>query len=148
MTTTAEPDTEARAPIDAYVVALDETWGWVIDKADAPFIKAIRTVYLFDRNERVHCCELTPSFYEMHLYHEVECQPGTSEERAQRIYEKYESQPGDNFYVHCHELETIIEAGKPFTVHHYGDTGVSYDDVSRDDQLEALCEHFNANHPL
>ncbi len=143
-----EPETEERAPIDAYVVALDETWGWILDKADAPFIKAIRTVYLFDRNERVHCCEMTPSYYEIHLYHQVECQPGTSEDRAQAIYDKYENLPGDDFYVHCCDLEKIIKADEPFTVHHYGATTVSYDDVSRDDQLDALREHFCANNPL
>lgn len=144
---TAEPETEA-TPIDAYLVSFDETWGWIIDKADAPFIKAIRSIYLFDRNERVHCCEMTPSHYTIHLYHQVICQPGTTEERAQRLYDKYETLPGDNFYVHCHEIERFVSKGDGPHVCHLGGTEVSFDDVNHDDQMEALREHYCANPPL
>ena len=148
-----EPETEERAPIDAYAIALDETWGWILDKADAPFIKAIRSVYLFDRNERVHCCEFTPSFYTIHLYHQVECQPGTSDERATAIYDKYESIPGDNFYVHCHEIERMIaETDTPSCCHLGTPRGdgklIPYDEMTHDEQMESMREGYTEQPPL
>lgn len=142
---TTEPET---VPVDAYLVSFDETWGWVINQEDAPFIRAIHSVYLVDRSQRTHCCEMTPSYFLIYMYDVVECQPGTTDDRAQRLYEKYENLGGDDCYVHCHELETIIKADEKGKVCHLGTTNVSFDDVCHDDQMEALREHYCANPPL
>ena len=153
MTMTAEPETEA-TPIDAYAVALNETHNWIIHKADAPFIKAIRGMYIFDRNERVHCCEFTPSYYLIHLYDQVECQPGTSEDRAQRIYDAYENLGGEPKYVHCHEIEALIANGDSPTACHLGTpqyrTGrpIPFGEMSHDEQMESMREGFWVNPPL
>jgi hypothetical protein len=152
MTTTLnQHETEERTPIDAYVVALDETANYEIDKADRPFIREIRGVYLFDRNQRTHCCELTPSYLLIHLYDEVipsEAGYALDDRAVERLYERYECEGGDDRYVHCHTVEGIIAKADRFGVHHYGDTEVDQQDVDHDEQMEALREHFNCNHPF
>lgn len=153
-TATEDCETETRAPIDAYAVALVETSNYIIDKRDAPFIKAIRGMYIFDRNERVHCCEMTPSFYLMHLYDQVECQPGTSEERAQEIYDKYEHHGGEPKYVHCYQIENMIGETDTPSCCHLGvamyRTGrpVTYDEMTHDEQMESMREGYSENPPL
>jgi hypothetical protein len=141
-------------PIDAYAVALVETRNYFLDPADAPFIQDIRGMYLFDRNERVHCCEMTPSFYLVHLYDQVVCHPGTSEDRAQKIYEKYENHGGDDKYVHCHEIEALIDHGDTATACHLGRpeyrTGrpVPYEEMDHDEQMDSMREAYSSNPPL
>jgi hypothetical protein len=151
---TAELETE-QAPIDAYAVALVETDHYFIDKADAPFIKAIRGMYLFDRNERVHCCEMTPSFYLIHLYDQVECQPGTSEDRAQAIYDKYEQHGGEPKYVHCYQIENMIGETDTPSCCHLGRAvtratkqPIPYDVESHDEQMESMRQGYSENPPL
>lgn len=145
---------EPRTPIDAYVVAFDETDHYQIDDEDRPYIERIVGVYLFDRNQRTHCCELTPSYWLIHLYDEVRLTPlgmdCDDEYRLDEIYQKYEYNGGDDIYVHCHSVERIIAKAdaKPFTVYHYGDTEVDEDDVDYDDQMEALREELSCNHPF
>jgi len=143
--------TEPRTPIDAYVIALDETDHYYISEADRPYIRQIRGVYLFDRNERTHCCELTPSYYLIRLWDEVlltEAGEALDDFAADRLYQEYEYCGGDDCYVHCHTIEKLIGDSKPFTVHHHGDTEVDEQDVDHDGQMEALREEFNCNHPL
>jgi len=63
--------TTDRLPIDIYAVNLDFTDDFAIDPADRPYIENIRAIFMFDRNQRTHCCELTPSYYLIHLYDEI-----------------------------------------------------------------------------
>jgi len=141
-----------RLPIDAYAIALDETSFCIIDEADAPLIDKIVSVYLFDRNQRTHCCELTPSYWLIHLYDQVRTRADAdlSDDRAQELYNKYESFPGADIYVHCHEIDHLIDAKdpEPFTVYHYGETEVDFDDCDYDEQMESLHEHLCGNCPF
>lgn len=50
------------------VVELDESDGWNEDILKAVGGK-ITTVYLYDEGIKTHCCELTPSYYLIPLYH-------------------------------------------------------------------------------
>ena len=65
MTTTTE-----RKPIDAYAVALDETTLRPARGRRQPRQK-ITGVYVFDRSQRTHLCELTPSYYLIYLYSQI-----------------------------------------------------------------------------
>jgi len=144
-------DTE-RSPIDARLIAMDRTGNFCIDEADAPHIKQIRSVYLYDKNERTHCCELTPSYWLEHLYDEVILTPDAalSDDEREALYSKYEDTPYDEqgIYVHCHSIDRIEKRAGRFEYHVHGDTGVSYDDCDHDEQMEALREHFCGNHVL
>lgn len=147
-----ESETEARSPIDAHVIGIDETDHYTLPLEYQPYIKAIIAVYLYDANERTHLCELTPSHFMRYLHHVVRlteagenlCQKGREE-----LYDEYET---DNFnedqYMHCRDLERLAAAGTPENYDHYGATEVSYEDSDYDDQIEGLIEHFNGNPPF
>lgn len=142
---TAEPET---IPLDAYVIALDETEYYNIKPEHKPHVRQIRGIYLFDRNTHVHCCEFTPSYYLIHVEDQVIPADETPDELEERLDSDYAYHGGENKYVHVHTVEGILKAAQPFTVHHYGDSGVSFDDVERDDQMEAIREHFRCNAAL
>lgn len=147
-----------RREIDAYAVVLDETNLYTIDPADAPYIARIRGVYLFDRNERTHCCELTPSYYLIHLYDQViPTDAGEALDDADReaLYEKYEHNGGEDCYVHCGEIERIIDAGQPGRIVHYGDCAPNdlCDEIEDADErhsaeMEEIAEDMQGNCPF
>ena len=139
-------------PIDAYVVAFSEMGHYSITEEDQPHIQDIRGVYLFDRHQRTFCCEMTPSYWLIHLYDEVvltpEADEALDESEKDAIYQEYENCGGDDIYVHCHTIDAKIEANKPSTVYHYGGTEVSYDQSGYEEQMEGLREHLSCNHCL
>lgn len=141
---TTEPDT---LPIDAWCIALDETANYYIKPEHRPLVRKILGVYLFDRNVQTHCGELTPSYYLIHLYDQVIAEDDATESQREELYASYEAEQAQDRYMHCARVERIMSA-HPERVHHYGDTGVSFDDTSREDQMESLREHFVGNWPL
>ncbi len=137
--------------IDAYAVALDETDRYQIASADQRHVKQIRGVYLFNRNQRTCCCELTPSYFLIHLYDQVILTEGgdkLDDFARDRLFQEYENCGGDNCYVHCSTIEKIIERSDPCIVSQYGDPEVSQQDVGYDEQMESIREEFCANCPL
>jgi hypothetical protein len=143
--------TSHNLPIDAYVVSFSQIGDYSIKEEDRRHIQDIRGVYLLDRNQRTFCCEMTPSYWLIHMYDEVILTPEADkldESEKDTIYEEYENCGGDDIYVHCHTIDAMIEANKPFSVHHYGRTNVSYDKSEYEEQLEGLREYFCSNHCL
>ena len=143
---------QRRMPIDAYVVAFSEKHHYQIKDEDQPHIQDIRGIYLLNRNERTFCCELTPSYWLIHLYDEVilteDAEETLDDYQRDRLYQEYEYCGGDDIYVHCHTIDALLAAKKPFTVHHHGRTGVRYSQANYDEQIEWLAEHFCGNHVL
>ena len=76
------------------------------------------------------------------MYDEVVLTPEADEtlddSEKDAIYQEYEYCGGDAIYVHCHTIDAMIEANKPYTVHHYGRTNVSYDESDHENQMEGL----------
>lgn len=149
---TKKPSRKA-IPIDARVVALDETANYDIGKKYRRYIKAIRGVYLYDKNEVTHCCEFTPSYWLIHLYDQVvltKAGEKLGDCAKDEIYQEYEHCGGENIYIHCSHIDAVESGAKPldYRYHVYGATGVGYKDSSHDDQMEGLREHFCANCPL
>jgi hypothetical protein len=143
--------TPNKLPIDAYVVAFSQIGDYFIKEEDQPLIQDIRGVYLLNRNERTFCCEMTPSYWLIHLYDEVNLTPeadGLDECERDAIYQEYEYCGGDDIYVHCHTIDAMIENNKQNTVHHYGGTEVSYDESDYEEQMDGLQEYFTCNHCL
>jgi hypothetical protein len=139
--------------IDAYCVALDETDHYVIADEDKPKIEKIMGVYLFDKNEVTHCCELTPSYWLIHLYDEVVCAKEVDDEERSRLDEEYGHEDAEDIYVHCRDIERIIEKAERWTVLHHGDPELPDDEDKTDeenhrDKMEALREHFCGNCPF
>ena len=141
-----------RLSIDAYVVAFSEKHHYQIKEEDQPHIEDIRGVYLLNRNERTFCCELTPSYWLIHLYDEVilteDAEETLDDYERDRLFQEYEHCGGGDIYVHCHTIDALLAANKPFTVHHHGRTGVRYSQANYDEQIEWLAEHFCGNHVL
>jgi hypothetical protein len=148
MTTETELHT---LPIDAHLIAIDESRHYSIPEADAPFIAQIRGIYLFDRNVHTYCCEMTPSHFLTHICDSVTLTPAGEEldEYAKdRIYQDYELNGGDDIYIHVRDIDRMIDKAGKGDHYAYGSPGVSYEDVDYDDQMESLREHFNGNMPL
>ena len=135
-----------RSPIDAHLVSLNWTQYYFLADEDKPYIKQIREVFLYDANERTHCCEFTPSYYLRHLYTAIIFTRDAPDDVQDRLDEKYAYCPTDDIYVHCHTVDDLPKDREVY--YHYGDTGVSYEDSSYEDQIEGLMEHFNCNHNL
>jgi hypothetical protein len=138
-------------PIDARLIAVNQTEFYQIKEQDKPFIRAIRAVYLYDRNEVTHLCEFTPSYFLIHLYDEVILTNAGADQDAFRqdeIFQRYEYCGSEDTYMHCHDVDQLARSGKRFTHHKHGSTGVKLTDVPREEQMESLREHFCGNHAL
>jgi hypothetical protein len=138
-------------PIDARLIAINQTEFYAIEEQDRPFIRAIRAVYLYDRNEVTHLCEFTPSYYLIHLYDEVvltDAGAALDDFQKDEIYQRYENEPSDNTYMHCADVDQMARSGRRFTHRKHGRTGVKLSDVPREEQMESLREHYCGNHAL
>lgn len=130
-------------PIDGYAITRDETHLYTIDVEDQPYIAQIRGVYMFDRN----ACELTPSYWLIHLYDVVIfVDELISDADRDTIKDKYENEAGDCIYVHCREIDPVIESNDRTRIDHYGATEVSYDDCDYDDQIQQIESYFHENY--
>ena len=151
-------DTENRVTIDARVIALNRTHHYLIDAKHQPSIARIEEVYLYDKNQHTHCCELTPSYYLIHLYTRVIFSPKgdkLNEHEQDEIFQAYEHEVTEECYVHCHEIDALETQAKPFTYHIHGDPefGDAADEFENEEDfhdsvMDALREHFQGNYPI
>ena len=144
-----------RRAIDAYAVALNETEYYNIDAADRRFIERIDGVYVFDRNEHTHCCELTPSYFLIYAYTCIVFTADADDAARDDLQDKYAYQPSDDIYMHCHTVDRLVAAGTRDTVSHYGDVfpnGMETDVDDPDDrhslEMEHIREDLNCNSPF
>jgi hypothetical protein len=141
--------------IDARVVALDVTANYWIDEQDRPLIERIDDVFLYDKSERTHCCEWTPSYYLIYLYTSILCREAMDEHRRDELDQKYAHIATDNCYVHCHQIDVIEDQAERSRYYKHGDPGFEKcrdefdsEEAWHDAVMEALREHFCANWPL
>lgn len=118
--------------IDAYAISRCETEYFVIDPEDAPLIEQIRGVYMFDYSRRTFCCEVTPSYRLIFLYHQVYLREDLSENRRGDLYEKYESAPGDDIYVHCCNIDMDSEWVISYGLCNYDDYDERMEEIQDD----------------
>lgn len=151
-----KPNRVPQPPVDAYVVALDETRNYNIDPKDAPYIERIVGIYLLDRNLHTYLCESVPSYYLIHLYDEVWVRGDVDAEKREALGEKYENWGGDDTYVHCSDLNGELDAaqkaashGTQFAHHVVQEHVQEYSSVTaRDERIEELREFLCGNHVL
>ena len=139
-------------PIDAYIVGLKSKHNYFIDEEDKAEVEEIMWVFLVDRNVATYCCEMTPSYWLTYLYGYVVAKDGTDEERVHQLDDKYVNHfhgETPDHYRHCHALNGLLDSvghsDRASNVYHYGETGVSFDDSSYDEQMEGLREHYQGN---
>ena len=119
-------------PIHVSAVALDETRYYNLAEADKRLIKAIKSVYIYDRDERTFCCEITPSYWLEYLYTFVECTDDADDDTRDRLDETYCHEPTDGCYMHCSAVERMTEAK----------------DCGEFESFEDAREHLQGNCPI
>ena len=128
-------------PRDIVAVALNETRHYLIDPADKPYIDRILGVYILDRSERTHCCEITPSYSLEHVYDTVVASFDCPDDIRERLDERYAHLGGDDIYVHC----SVIDALPADRIRVWrGDDPIESDDEA----MEHAREHFQGNCPF
>lgn len=158
-------------PLDVWVVAVNETEHWQFgDKGEEAeyrqWIDRIESVYYGDFNRKVHLCSMTPSA-EMYYYEtRAILKDGAEEAKGEGFCERlrdfvreegHRCSQGVEYWEFA-DLERRIERGltEPGTVHHYGNPGLSWDEIEGDDEErqymtimdDVLRESFNQNAPL
>lgn len=113
------------------VVVFDETEYWSPDMVEKAGGKIYAT-YLFDSASATYCCELTPSYYLIHLFSTPlqDTEDGTVEQEIREA----ESGCDNDAYYHCHSIDSQLAQ---CLVHDFGlvladetsDIGVSLSDI-------------------
>lgn len=131
-------------PLDLHLVALEETGLWELDIPGwRAAVQRIETVYLFDRNERTHSCELTPSYWLLPvetraIFHD----PDQDSRLTDRIDGEISRCPPEPCYVHCHTLDDLIERLKTerFRYYHLGDPELPFEAATEEESRNAILE--------
>lgn len=106
------PNTESEIVPSVLAVRLDETSNW-----DADFLKKYRIekvfgVYVYNRNRRVHCCEMTASYELNFVESQFEFEAGfyPEDQLSEEIDDlRIEAEAGTELvsYYHCHSIDKI-----------------------------------------
>jgi hypothetical protein len=119
--------------VNVTAIALDETRHYTIAEADKPLIKAIKSVYIYNRDERVHCCELTPSYWLEYLYTFIEWTDYPDDDyKREEIQSRYCDEPTDGCYMHCSAVKRMTETK----------------DCGEYETFEEAREHLQGNCPI
>jgi hypothetical protein len=92
---------------DIKVLKVDQTEYWCDEIKKK--VKRIFTVYLFNPNKRVHCCEITPSYECVFLEYQIDFPDDISEEERDRIYMEVTEVQEDVAYYHCSGIDNLPE---------------------------------------
>lgn len=137
---------------DWWALRLDETHSWRIDPKDRPFIECIVGVYIFDRNSHTCCCELTPSYWLIHLNDDIYFNESAFDGMTEHAAEERR----DEIRSRCFHRGTLDDSSKYMWVKHVeamasGDK-VRYGEPRRGDGTdggeEEVREYFSANSPF
>ena len=135
---------QKETPLNIRLVAINRIRDYYIAPEHVPFIKEILEISAYDRNETTRLCEMTPSYFLRH----VETRAVLTKEgnllddfRKDEIYQAYENEPTDDFYMHCHVADAIKDRGKARV---WGKQPVSMCE-SREEAFDAVLEHLRAN---
>lgn len=139
-------------PMDVWAISQSDMEYWDIPDNYKPFIEDIRHVRLFDKNSITHLCSTQGSYWMWHVDTVVQYADDASDEMKDTIDNWLrENDTNDNDYAHESDINCLIERNEPFTVHHIGNPGISWDDVDGEDEqkenniLEAVRERWQAN---
>lgn len=150
-------DPNVKLPIAPRIISINDTQYYNIADEDKPYIESIHNVYLYDKNSRTFCCEITPSYSLIYLYTSVHFAGDPDEETRERIYDKYEANNGDDTYLHCYGLDDIekehtsrkITDPIKFPDFYIGnDIHFIEDDETYDEAMESTRESYSCNHVI
>ena len=95
-------------------------------------ITHVAEIYLFDRNQAVHCCEITPSYEMISVGFEWETSLDRETVRDE-VDEDMQSWSGDVTYMHCSLVDSICKDA-PKRCHFYGP---DHAESTEEDMIEA-----------
>lgn len=128
-------------PINAKVIALDETEHWFLDGFgdDAQYVERVEGVYWFDKNTHTHCCEFTPSYWLYPVEHRAVLRDDTPDEAADRIDHFVKEPQQEGMYAHVPTIDRIVaeikasrEKFRYASVGRFYLHGRGYDEVAND----------------
>jgi hypothetical protein len=139
--------------LDARIVTLDETRHWNLEPQNMVYVERIETMYVYDANEVTYCCETTPSYclYPIDtrvLFRDGILVPAHVQNKLDEQID-YWKELDKVEYVHCHTIDAM--AARPeeeFRYRKMGPVCVDFNEMPYQDQIEALIEHYQCNHPL
>ena len=129
-------------PIDAVLIALNETENYLVDEIDKPFIEGIHDVFLFDRNRRTdYSGSKVPSYWLIHIANRLvlsDLGEALTDKAKDELYQKYECYPDNpDIYVCCYIIDGLLDHIPNYL---HGETGVSYEEKSYEEQMQTLKE--------
>lgn len=141
------------APIDARVIAMDETEWYVLKPEHAKYVSKVYGVYLYDKNSHTHICSMTPSYWLIHLYNIVVLSAEgerLGQDARDAVKEAYEYEQTEDDYFDCGRIDALEKAleGDRSRYHVYGPPKVAFSDLSREQHMEAIREDLCGNPPL
>ena len=131
---------------DIHIVALDETIQFHISEDNNfPYIKEIRSIYMYDKEQQTYCCELQPSYYMIHLYDDVIFNEGAPQDRQDELQDLFMLECGDdNKYIQCRIIDNLIK--QKLCSHYHWEHEEEDDDYEM--MMEDLREYFCCNHQV
>lgn len=116
------------------IVALNETYG--LDESVKAKTGELYVCYVFDPEQRVHCCEITPS-YEL-----WPCGFYTEKEIDDDLHSNLAAGEDNIIYTHCHSIDAMDDSFKTELEMEFDE-----DDMQRGDVflLEKAVEELQAN---
>lgn len=114
---------------------------------DVKIVRAIRSVYVYDRNRHVHACEITPSYELHHLYDTMVFMDGIDypdDNVIQELAEKYECNIGDVEYHHVSSIDRL-PSNRYHRIGGYAVQG-NEDGTDYEEVLDYVVEHYRGNH--
>lgn len=131
---------------DFYVIALDETRNWNLEGLD-PAVLKVEAVYLFDRNQHTHLCEITPSYTLYHVEDRAVYADNTPDEVIDRVDGLVMAESSEPVtYYHVSDIDKLI--GKVPTNHYgspYGKGMPQFEGVDYDEAVEGVLEYARCN---
>lgn len=104
-----------------WAVGLDVTKHYELEEEDKPYVSNIVDVFIYNKNEVTHCCELTPSYDLVYVDTFIRFGQFTSDEVRERIDSRYCHEATEDCYVHVHDVDKLKEwhakvPGEPTTI--------------------------------
>ena len=128
----------------------DMSW-WQLPPEHSAVIDWIETVWLFDKNVHVHCCEITPSYELWPLETRVRFKDSFDQDANESLRDRFEEDvrgwsADEVEYRHVSDLDWFLakEGTQQFAI---GDLfeGVSYETCPYDEHRDAALEYYRCN---
>ena len=114
-------------------ISLNETQYYNIKDEDKPYIKEIRSTYVYNPESCTHLCELTPSYDLRYLHTYIIWDNEPNDDMRDELDGRYCYEYGEDTYMHCYAVERLTCPKK---------------ECGEFEDMESACEYLQGNWPL